>query len=393
MGTVQSVTQPVVWLAVMGAIWAVLSGRFPVVRVAAVALGLYVLVTIVLSGSVGGVDFIQQLEAPRLMPYQRMLMLYLAAFFIVRLIDVLASLFRIGWQRDAGAVVVGIIVLVVFIRPVGDIGSDYQGLQTVPTISMNELGTLEAAVTAADNAAPEGTAILVLGTNFSWHERQFAVLDTNRPLYYEHWLWGWNDEHQGPADQGIPGCTFNNDEGNYYPCPELTLTPEYLTAHGIGAVVVTNVVNHPGTVDAREAASTSTALQRIGQFGAWDAYSVISPVPLIVYGPAVPDQVSIDDQDIRATFTDGSGDILVKVNWFPRWQATVNGEKVDVTRTDGGYMRIAAPAGPVELHLAYAVTVLDWLNRILACIALIVTAALASGRPRAALQWMIPQSQ
>ena len=37
--------------------------------------------TLVLAGQFGDFDLIQQLEAPRLMPYQRMLMLFMAAFF------------------------------------------------------------------------------------------------------------------------------------------------------------------------------------------------------------------------------------------------------------------------------------------------------------------------
>ena len=394
MGSVRAVSTPVIWLAVLGAVWALVSPRFPVARMASVALGFYVLVTLFLSGAIIDVDFIQQLEAPRLMPFQRMLTLFMAAFFIARLIDVLATLFRVGWGRDLGALAIGLVILVVFIRPLGDIGADFRGMPEVPKISMNELDTFREAISTADAAAPAGTAILVLGTSgpdMSWHERLWASLETRKPLYYEHWLWGWNDQHQGPDSQGIPGCTFNNDAGNYYPCPDLTLSPGYFAAHGIGAVVVTNVGSHANTQDARDAAQASPLLQPIGTFGVWDAYSVVEPVALIVDGNQEPVSVMIEDQHMSADFTDGPGDILVKVNWFPRWSATVNGESAEIERAEGGYMRIVAPPGPVELKLTYELTMLDWFNRFLAVIGFCLTACVALGWPRSAFARISPR--
>jgi hypothetical protein len=63
-------------------------------------------------------------------------------------------------------------------------------------------------------------------------------------------------------------------------------------------------------------------------------------------------------------FADGSGDILVRQNWFPRWNAEVNGEPVDIVRDESGYMRIPVPDGPVELVLTYGVTPVDWIGRV-----------------------------
>ena len=379
--TVNAVTQPVLWLAVGGGIWAIASKRFPIARVASIALGLYVLVTLFLAGYFGDFDIIQQLEAPRLMPYQRLLMLFLAAFFVVRVIDALANLFRVGQERGVAVVAIAVIVLVVFIRPIGDIGEDFRGLPETPKIATAELSGFREAVRAADAAAPDGASILVIGTRFSWHERLWASLDTDRPLYYEHWLWSWNNSHEGPPSPSNPQCAFDNDIGNYYPCPDLTLTPEYLAAHGIGAVVVTNVNSHADTPDARDAARTSSELTEVSRTTTWDVYSVNAPTAIVTNGTTAPTALTIENEEISASFPDGTGDILVRVNWFPRWQATVNGEPVDVVRAEGGYMRLEPQPGPIELKLTYGMTALDWLTRASAVIGVIATIALALRRP------------
>jgi hypothetical protein len=374
--TVNSVTTPVIWLAVAGAIWAILSRRFPVARVAAISLGLYVLVTLFFAGRFGDYELIQQLEAPRLMPYQRMLMLFLAAFFVVRLIDVAAGLFRVGSARGLATVATAVIVLVVFVRPVGDIAEEFQGLTEVDRMPISEMEMFREAVQTADGTAPDGTAILVLGTRFSWHERLWASLDTRKPLYYEHWLWSWNNEHMGPPALPDGNCTFDRDIGNYYPCPEQALTPEYLTAHGIGAVVVTNVNSHDTPDDARDIAPTASALTQVSSGRNWDVYSVNVPSALVTNGDSQPTSISIENESIEATFSEGTGEILVRVNWFPRWEATVNGESVDVERGPGGYMTIAAPEGAADVKLTYSMTTLDWLTRLLALIGILGTAAL-----------------
>jgi hypothetical protein len=374
--TVNAVTSPVIWLAVAGGIWAMLSRRFAVARVAAIALGLYVLVTLFFAGEFGEYELIQQLEAPRLMPYQRLLMLYLAAFFVARLIDLAAGLFRVGAARGIATVATSIVVLVVFVRPVGDISEEFQGLPAVAKMSMTEMEMFRGAIREADEVAPDGTAILVLGTKFSWHERLWASLETDKPLYYEHWLWSWNNEHAGPPPLSNGQCTFDNDIGNYYPCPEQALTPEYLAGHGIGAVVVTNVNSHDTPDDARDVAESAQALTEVSKGPVWDVYAVTTPSAIVTDGDAQPTAISIENESIEATFAEGSGDILVRVNWFPRWEATVNGESVEVERGPGGYMTIDAPEGEVDLELTYARTPLDWLTRLAALLGVLGTAAL-----------------
>ncbi|MEJ7837520.1 MAG: hypothetical protein WKF81_01825 [Thermomicrobiales bacterium] len=370
--TVAAISTPLVWLACGGAIWAILSPRFPVAKIAALALGLYFVVTLALSGQFGDVDVIQQLEAPRLMPYQRMLMLYLAAFFLVRLFDVAANRLSVGKERGIATVATAIVTLVVFVTPVGSIGEDFQGLTDQPQMPMSEMDMFRNAVAQADAVAPDGTSILVLGTRFSWHERLWGSLETDKPLYYEHWLWQWNNEHAGPAPLENGDCTFDNDRGNYYPCPDQTLTPAYLSDHGIGAVVVTDVGSYDDTPNARVAAEASTLLSIVSTDSNWDVYSVTAPMALITDGGLQPTSIDVENERLTASFVDGDGDVLVRVNWFPRWQATVNGESVDISRGKGGYMAIEAPPGPIELELTYSMTAVDWMTRIAAVTGIVI---------------------
>ena len=95
-----------------------------------------------------------------------------------------------------------------------------------------EQADLEEAIRAADEAAAPGTALLVLGSALSWHQQLWAPLWTERPLFYDNWLWYWHPNHAG-----TPGYDFL--AGHHYPDPERTLERDYLARHGIGAVVVT----------------------------------------------------------------------------------------------------------------------------------------------------------
>jgi uncharacterized membrane protein YfhO len=53
----------------------------------------------------------------------------------------------------------------------------------------------------------------------------------------------------------------------------------------------------------------------------------------------------------------------VRHNWFPRWEATVNGARAAVTQTADGYMTVEAPEGLIRLDLRYRVDWVDWMAR------------------------------
>ncbi|MGB3327965.1 MAG: hypothetical protein WBA46_03365, partial [Thermomicrobiales bacterium] len=170
----------------------------------------------------------------------------------------------------------------------------------------------------------------------------------------------------------------------YYPDPANALDARYLQEHGVGTVVVTDVATSqlvPGVPNPnpREAARTNPDLAFQRTIGAWDVYTVRAPTALVTDGGSTPSQISVTNGKIEATFADGSGVISVRQNWFPRWQATVNGQAVDVTRASDGTMTIAAPSGPVTVTLTYAVTVWDWAARVAAVLGAMVVAGIAFG--------------
>lgn len=359
--TLHSVSPPVAAVALVGGVIALASRRHPAARMATLALIGYMAVTASLANPSKGTGPISQLETPRLMPYQRMLMIYLAAFAVVVIAGWLARAVRLPAVADVIAALIAVAVLVVFVRPWPGLPDLYRGLTPVPTTGNAEFANFRAAVARADGAAPPGTAILVIGAPLNgaemwWHEQMWAPLDTDHPLFYNDWLWYWQTQNQGPYDPL---------QGHAYPDPAQAISRGYFTEHGIGAVVVNAV---PGTngVDPRVAAARSPDLAAVTT-GDWAVYTVRDPTPIITDGQNRPVSITVDNQHLRATFEDArAGEIVVRRNWFPRWTATVNGQPATVIHRPDGYMAIAAPAGRVVVDLRYGVDGLDWLARILA---------------------------
>jgi hypothetical protein len=92
----------------------------------------------------------------------------------------------------------------------------------------------------------------------------------------------------------------------------------------------------------------------------------------------------IDDESIRVSGIGAGGTVTVRENWFPRWQASVDGVDVLVVHRPDGYMDITVPAGANELVLRYQATALDWVARAVALLAaLIAIAILVRARPTA----------
>ena len=176
-----------------------------------------------------------------------------------------------------------------------------------------EQADLEAAIRAADEAATPGTALLVLGSALSWHQQLWAPLWTERPLFYDNWLWYWHPDHAG-----TPGYAFL--AGHHYPDPERTLERDYLSRHGIGAVVVTGPT--------REAAATSPLLRPLRQ-GVYDVYAVIDPVTTVTFGDQNAASLEFGNQRIAAVSDSSGAPVIARVNWYPRWEATVDSERAE----------------------------------------------------------------
>ena len=144
--------------------------------------------------------------------------------------------------------------------------------------------------------------------------------------------------------------------------PTDALTEEYFQQHGIGVVMVSDMWVQSG-VPPREAAANNPLLELQGSFGSWDIYTVDVPTSIATREGEVPESVAWSNQRIEMSFDAGVGPVTVRQNAFPRWQAEVNGEPADITRTADGYMEIKVPDGPAEITLEYGVTALDWAAR------------------------------
>lgn len=383
--TLTSASPLVVILAVGGVMLAIGLPRFAIARAYAMALIAYALLTAALSANPG---VIEQLEPPRLMPFQRLVMIYLAALAITQAIQSLVRFFRIGRPATATCVGVGTVAVLVLILMWGsvwtpprdfrtfdpDTTADGTFVQAPGATPESEFLAFQNAVHVADDARPEGTAILVIGDREYrdrrwWHEQLWGPSMSDAPFFYDDWLWYWHTDHEGP---------YNYLQGHSYRDPSETFEPRYLQAHGIGAVMVTDMPVPPGAVNLRLAAQRSPHLNPSGTRGKWDVYTVADPITIISSENAGVANLVIENHRLSAEFSDVSGEIDIRRNWFPRWEAFADGEPVNIERTDNGYMRLTVPPGTATVELRYATTTLDWTARLFVVLGLVLTALLKS---------------
>ena len=257
---------------------------------------------------------------------------------------------------DVAYIAVAALVMVLYVvRPPSFIPEGDRGLVPMPTTAVPGIADLEDAVKLADQQAADGTAMLVLGTTLSWHDQLWAPLWSDRPMFYDDWLWYWQTKNYG---------TYNPETEHAYPSDASALDPAYLQHHGIGAIVVTG--------EAKPAAKKASYLT-LQRSGIWDVYTVNQPTSVITISGQPPASIDLQEQSYSASGPANGGEIIVRRNWFPRWDATINGDSVAITQTDDGYMSIAAPAsGNVDLELTYELDWLDWLGRIGTALGLVV---------------------
>lgn len=323
------------------------------------SLAIYVLLTIAIAFIPELTRLTAQLEPTRLMPLQRYLTIYLSAAAVWMGICWITSRFaRIpGWAAPAAIGTLALAVVLVQTRPISGPAPDpaspasppvsLYAVDTSGTLVQAELAT---AVRLADSRADAGTALLVLGSLLSWHQQLWAPLWTERPLYYDNWLWYWHPDHKG-----TPG--YRPEAGHHFPDPERALERDYLSAHGIGAVVVAGM--------AKSSAAAATNL-RLVQSGTFDVYRVVEPTATVTFGTSNAIGSSIGNQRIAATSEMPESDIDVRANWFPRWAGLAAGANVPLVRSRNGSIEGDLTEPSSEVELIYAVQNMDWAARMLA---------------------------
>jgi hypothetical protein len=351
--SIRAVGGPFFVLGIAGFVLAMRRGTGIVTRAVAITLGIYVVGTALLSEGTGPSSLIDQLETTRLMPFQRLLWLFLAASAIETTVIWLGSAFRKRSRLvlvDGAMLVASIaVVLLYVVSPPSFIPIEDRGLAEVTSSARPGIVDLEEAVKIADADAPPGTALLVLGTlntPNSWHDQLWAPLWSDRPFFYDDWLWYWQTSHFGD---------YNPQTEHAYVNDASALDREYLERHGIGAVVVTG--------EALARAGQETYLTQI-RTGTWEVFRVNDATPIVTLAGNPPAEIDVEEQHISASGTVAGGEILIRRNWYPRWEATINGDHAPIRQTNDGYMAIAAPEdGNVEVDLRYATDWIDWLCR------------------------------
>ncbi len=364
--SISAVSGPIFILAVIGFLAVFLIKDLVAGRLVAFTLVSHGLMTLLLSGLV--IDpHIEQLEATRLMPLQRALTLYLAALGGYALLMGLARV--AGGYRSAivnvGLLAVAVVSLLLYvvIDPT-PIGASDRGLVPVPVTGEPFFVDQQEAVELASERAEPGTAILVMGSLLSWHDQFWSMQWSDRPFFFDDWLWYWQRDHFGPYDPTTQHA---------YSDPARVLTREYFQINAIGAVVVGQ--------RAAEAAATSSLLESISQGSAYSVYLVKNPTPIVTASGAETTSIDIEDQRFTADVSQPSRTFEARRNWFPRWTATVDGRPASITKDEHGFMVITASEPGTHLEVVYGVDGWDWLGRMLLA-AGIGTAVAALGRPR-----------
>jgi hypothetical protein len=213
------------------------------------------------------------------------------------------------------------------------------------------MATFEQVLKVADDAAPAGTAILVVGSMLDGHQQLWAPARVDRVFFYDEWMWYWHTRHQGPYDP-LHASKFDPDR------LDEIFERAYLDRNAIGAVVVSE--------DLQWMADDAPTLRRVfgGTFG---VYMVGNPVPIVTLAGGAPRTLRVANDRIDASGEspgDAGGEAIVRRNWFPRWRARVNGRPAPIVEDDNGYMRVAIPSGAVDLTLTYELERADLAARV-----------------------------
>lgn len=359
--SIQAVSGPVFVLAVAGLLLSLVVPRtIPEQMIGWTAL-IYCGVTVYLVVIDWPAGWTEQLETTRLMPFQRMLMIALAAIAVGRFSLLISNY----WSHVLCGTVAALVPILYVIAPPDFIPESDRGLVREGSMAEPGIIDLRDAVMFADQSAAPDTAILILGTTAFWHDALWAPLWSDRLFFYDDWLWYWQQQHVGDYDPGLEHA---------YPHDSSTINPDYLATHGIGAVVVTG--------EARSAAASAAFLEP-ARAGLYDVYLVANPMTLATLGTQNL-RTSIQNEEIIISDVQSGGTLVVRENWFPRWRATVDGQSIPVVHRSDGYMALTVPPGSERVLLRYQRNALDWIGLLIGAAAVVASFVLLSrARPTA----------
>ncbi len=347
-----AVSRPVLWLGFVGLIGVFFRPELRAGRFVAFTTMAYVAVTILLSGLIPGPS-IEQLEATRLMPFQRALTIYLAALGVICRAGhhcprsrraIVSAIVNLGLLAAIAVTLLAYIFIAGSPVPESD-----RALYPVANTGDRYMLEQQRAVELADEQAAPGTAILVLGSMLSWHDQFWSIEWSERPFYFNDWLWYWQKDLAGEYDP---------TSEHVYPDPATTLDPAFLAGQGIGAVVATGAASDA----ARTLASIGARLRRLRPITSTSCATQPRSSPqTALKRPRSAFRTSRFD----ATVSEASSNFEIRRNWFPRWTATVDGQPADDSKDENGFMTVTSAVPGTRIELIYGVDGWDWLGRIL----------------------------
>lgn len=364
--SIQAVSSPVALASLVGIALCLRSSAPRGAQLVALTLVAYAGLTVFLVESPWSGGLGDQLETTRLMPFQRLLMIAVAAIGVGLILDAIAS----PVIRDGALAVATAAVAILYVAaPPSFIPEGDRGLVRIGTYADVPAAEFRDAIRVAERDSDPRTAILILGDTTYWHDDLMAPTVSDRRFFYDDWLWYWQREHVGDYDP---------ETEHAYVSDASALEPAYLATHGIGAVIIRGEPTSAARGD-----DWLTQRQR----GLFDVYTVNDPTPVATIGGQPADIVSDDGTTIQLRTAGASGPLVVRTNWFPRWAASIDEDAVPVEHRSDGYLQVEVPPGASTVRLTYAVTLLDWLARALAALSAVGVAALLLPGLRPTARW------
>jgi hypothetical protein len=325
-----AVTPPLIVLAAFGiAIRRTGAGQLPVARVALIVVGISAAAT-----AIRGMPYI---EIPRLLPFARLLLLYLASIGLYVALRMTAH--ALGTPRaalDAAHLFIVIALAVIFAGPFDTVPPKAKSLYPPPTFAAAEVADLASALDAAARAAPRGSAVLIVDEGAERISMSAPVLREGLYFYSDP---GWHWRKAAPL-------SFDNtgDPRWLAEVPRL-LSSSALEARGIGAVVAARAAWPAGV-------HILPMLRHVHAGQVFDTFVVRNASRVVRWNGDIG-AIDVRDGGVRARGVLLGGNILVRQNWHPRWRAVLNGRAAAIHETPEGFMRIAGTPGPVDLQLSF----------------------------------------
>jgi hypothetical protein len=359
----QGVPVEVIVLAAFGAVFAWLRSGFHA-RVLGLSLPLSYAVVMIAGWLLRDLTIFAQLEGPRLLPVLRPATIFLAALGLFELARLAARAYRARSEEAWAGVATSLIVVFFLLTPISSLAEDQRGLPEVETTNQPNFTETVRSARAFEALAGPLDRPLVAGSPVAEHGAFWIPALTGRNVFLIDWIWHWR-----PID-GAERTQLDDQTD--------ALDATFLRRHGLSIALVDT-----GRRDLLDAALAAPHLRlldedRTGRFAIFrfeDGQG--GGGGQVAIDPGKVERLDAEAERIVIEgFASEPGTARIAVNAYPAWQATVNGDRVDVVSSADGYVELAVPAGDVRIELVYTVEPVVWAGRALVALGLSLLAAI-----------------